>query len=130
VYLNQSAHAAFTSVVRSVDVKPTSLVFAGITRDRVSVAFGRLCRKLNIANFRFHDLRHTAASWMRMRGADIHTVAQLLGHKDLRMATRYQHLSPAFLAKAVESLDEVFGVPRYQSVTETGQLTEGVTVND
>jgi DNA invertase Pin-like site-specific DNA recombinase len=27
-------------------------------------------------------------------GADIHTVAQLLGHKDLRMAARYQHLSP------------------------------------
>jgi site-specific recombinase XerD len=27
--------------------------------------------------------------------ADIHTVAQLLGHKDLRMAARYQHLSPA-----------------------------------
>ena len=44
--------------------------------------------------FRFHDLRHTAASWLRMKGADIHTVAQLLGHKDLRMAARYQHLSP------------------------------------
>jgi hypothetical protein len=28
-----------------------------------------------------------------MKGADIHTVAQLLGHKDLRMAARYQHLS-------------------------------------
>ena len=26
-----------------------------------------------------------------MQGADIHTVAQLLGHKDLRMAARYQH---------------------------------------
>ncbi len=46
---------------------------------------------------RFHDLRHTAASWLRMSGADIHTVAQLLGHKDLRMASRYQHLSPFWL---------------------------------
>jgi hypothetical protein len=60
-------------------------------------------------NFRFHDLRHTAASWMRMADADIHTVAQLLGHKDLRMAARYQHLSPAFLAVAVNKLDGVFG---------------------
>jgi integrase len=46
---------------------------------------------------------------MRMSGADIHTVAQLLGHKDLRMAARYQHLSPAFLASAVSKLDAVFG---------------------
>ena len=44
-----------------------------------------------------------------MRGADIHTVGQLLGHKDLRMAARYQHLSPAFLAEAVGTLDKVFG---------------------
>ena len=44
-----------------------------------------------------------------MSGADIHTVAQLLGHKDLRMAARYQHLSPAFLAEAVGKLDGVFG---------------------
>ena len=59
--------------------------------EAVSVAFARACRKVGIADFRFHDLRHTAASWMRMKGADIHTVGQLLGHKDLRMAARYQH---------------------------------------
>jgi hypothetical protein len=65
---------------------------------------------LKIADFRFHDLRHTAASWLRMKGADIHTVAQLLGHKDLRMASRYQHLSPAFLSDAVNRLDTTFGI--------------------
>jgi site-specific recombinase XerD len=43
------------------------------------------------------------------RGADIHTVAQLLGYKDLRMAARYQHHSPAFLQEAVGKLDAVFG---------------------
>jgi len=70
----------------------------------VSVAFSRLCRKLEIENFHFHDLRHTAASWLRMKGADIHTVAQLLRHKDLRMAARYQHLSPTVLADARQQL--------------------------
>jgi hypothetical protein len=44
-----------------------------------------------------------------MQGADIHTVAQLLGHRDLRMATRYQHLSPEFLSTAVGRLDAIFG---------------------
>ena len=62
-----------------------------------------------IEDFTFHDLRHTFASWMRMQGADIHTVAQQLGHKDLRMAARYQHLSPEFLSQAVERLDSLFG---------------------
>jgi len=36
-------------------------------------------------------------------------VALLLGHKDLRMAARYQHLSPDFLADAAGKLDGVFG---------------------
>src|SRR5450631_4032293 len=73
-----------------------------------SVAFLRACRSVNVSDFRFHDLRHTAASWMRMKGADIHTVALILGHKDLRMAARYQHLSPAFLSDAVKLLDGAY----------------------
>lgn len=47
-----------------------------------------------------------------MSGADIHTVVLILGHKDIRMAARYQHLSPACLAEAVGKLDGVFGVIR------------------
>jgi integrase len=92
-------------------------VFGDLSPERVSVAFARLCRKLAISDFRFHDLRHTAASWLRMQGADIHTVAQLLGHKDLRMAARYQHLSPTFLADAVSRLDGVFGDSCYPGAT-------------
>ena len=59
-----------------------------------------------------------------MQGADIHTVAQLLGHKDLRMAARYQHLSPAFLADAVGRLDTVFGELRYQTLPLKGRLRQ------
>ncbi|MCW5969432.1 MAG: site-specific integrase [Blastocatellales bacterium] len=106
VYLNASAQ----NVVRSLPSGlPLSRVFGEITPGQVTAAFIRLCHDVEIVNFRFHDLRHTAASWMRMAGADIHTVAQILGHKDLRMAARYQHLSPAFLADAVGKLDGVFG---------------------
>jgi hypothetical protein len=56
-----------------------------------------------------------------MKGADIHPVAQLLGHKDLRMAARYQHLSAEFLGVAVGRLDSVFGEPK-QLPAETGGL--------
>jgi integrase len=106
------------------------------TPDQVSLAFGRVCRDLEIVDFSFHDMRHTAASWLRMSGADIHTVAQLLGHKDLRMAARYQHLSPAFLQEAVGKLDAVFGSlnaengrERFRDVTGNLALTDGTAVN-
>jgi integrase len=112
VYLNNLAQQALASLPRE-DTKPTDLVFTGesITPENVSLAFLRACRAVNISDFCFHDLRHTAASWMRMRGADIHTVALILGHKDLRMAARYQHLSPAFLSDAVMLLDGAFAEP-------------------
>jgi integrase len=83
-------------------------VFPGISRDQATVAFKRACRKTGIEDFRFHDLRHTNASWLRMSGADIHTVAALLGQKDIRMAMRYSHLSSNFLADASKRLDGVF----------------------
>ena len=67
---------------------------------------------------------------MRMSGADIHTVAQLLGHKDLRMAARYQHLSPAFLAEAVGRLDGIFANLCYQDVTGPKELTAGEEVSN
>jgi len=109
VYLNTLAQQAL-SVIPQGKSKPTDIVFNGesMTPENVSLAFLRACRSVNVSDFRFHDLRHTAASWMRMKGADIHTVALILGHKDLRMAARYQHLSPAFLSDAVKLLDTAF----------------------
>jgi integrase len=109
VYLNTLAKKALASL-STEDAKPADRIFATQFEapENVSVAFLRACRSVNISDFRFHDLRHTAASWMRMKGADIHTVALVLGHKDLRMAARYQHLSPAFLSDAVKLLDGAY----------------------
>jgi site-specific recombinase XerD len=93
-------------------VRPIIFNGSQMVPDYVTQVFARACRTCGIEDFRFHDLRHTAASWMRMHGADIHTVAQILGHKDLRMAARYQHLSPAFLSDAVNLLDRAFAGPQ------------------
>jgi integrase len=128
VYLNRLAIQAIESLPVSEKTKTTDLLFPGLQPEWVSVAFSRLCRGLKIADFHFHDLRHTAASWLRMKGADIHTVAQLLGHKDLRMAARYQHLSPAFLADAVGQLDTAFA-ECHRYVTGVKALTEPAEVS-
>ncbi|HEU0183790.1 MAG TPA: tyrosine-type recombinase/integrase [Blastocatellia bacterium] len=133
VYLNDNAKMVLESLPAG---NPADRVFAEWDGPRVADAFERARGKVKLVDFRFHDLRHTAASWMRMSGADIHTVAQLLGHKDLRMAARYQHLSPDFLAEAVGKLDAVFGSlkaenrgERYQDVTANLALTDGAATS-
>lgn len=47
-----------------------------------------------LTNFRFHDLRHTFASWARQSGADIADVKDALGHSDIAMTMRYAHIKP------------------------------------
>lgn len=47
-----------------------------------------------IADFHWHDLRHTCASYMAMSGVSQLEMAKLLGHKTLAMTMRYSHLSP------------------------------------
>ena len=126
VWLNALAAQVLDSVPRN-GARPIDRVFPPgehVSPENVSLAFLRACRKVGIADFRLHDLRHTAASWLRMQGADIHTVAQLLGHKDLRMAARYQHLSPTYLQAAVKGLDTAFG-PELAKLPDLEERKEG-----
>ena len=63
-----------------------------------------------IENFRFHDLRHTAASYLAMNGATTGEIAAVLGHKTLAMVKRYAHLSEQHVAGVVERMTgKVFG---------------------
>ena len=57
-------------------------------------SFTSACRKAGITDFRFHDLRHTYASHLAMRGMHIRALQELLGHKTLAMTQRYSHLAP------------------------------------
>lgn len=70
----------------------------------VRTAFENACRKADIQDFRFHDLRHTAASYMVMANVPLRTVAEILGHKTVSMSERYSHLTPEHKRKAVDLL--------------------------
>jgi integrase len=55
-----------------------------------------------IEDFRFHDLRHTAASYLVMNGASLYEAGQILGHKSTQTTQRYAHLSIEHKAKVAE----------------------------
>ena len=71
----------------------------------VKNAFRTALDAAGIKDFTWHDLRHTFASWLIMKGASLRSVAELLGHRGLRMVMRYAHLSPAYLSAEVGLLD-------------------------
>lgn len=108
VHLNEIGLLGLTMAEAQFGRSPVGQIFPEVTVDQVSMAFRRACAKAGIEDFHFHDLRHTNASWLRMSGADIHTVAIMLGHKDIRMTMRYSHLSSDFLASTGRQLDTVF----------------------
>jgi len=64
----------------------------------------------DIEDFRFHDLRHCAASYLAMNGATLAEIAEVLGHKTLQMVKRYAHMSEAHTAGVVARMNEsIFG---------------------
>lgn len=56
----------------------------------------------NIEDFRFHDLRHTAASYLAQNGATLLEIQQTLGHKTSIMTQRYAHLTESHVEKVVD----------------------------
>ena len=69
----------------------------------------RRIRKKARLTIRFHDIRHTYASYLASSGkVDIYTLKELLGHSTIEMTQRYAHLVNGALRRAVEVADEVF----------------------
>lgn len=106
--------------VRRLD---TDLVFPGRRRRSVPgeppkppapidlrAPFETALKQAGIKDFRWHDLRHSAASYLAMNGASLAEIAEVLGHKTLQMVRRYAHLSPAHTASVVERMNaRIFG---------------------
>ncbi|MDP3040195.1 MAG: tyrosine-type recombinase/integrase [Deltaproteobacteria bacterium] len=77
----------------------------------ITRSFKTALRKAGVKDFRLHDLRHTSASYLIMRGASLKSVQQQLGHTTLKMTERYAHLSDQFQRDEVNRLNGLFPFP-------------------
>jgi integrase len=94
--------------VRRID---TDLIFTNPTTGKANpFYFDKAWReardKARLKNFRFHDLRHSCASYLAMNGATTAEIAAVLGHRTLQMVKRYSHLSDEHVRGVVERMAE------------------------
>jgi integrase len=90
-----------------------SLVFASVEGKPIdpgvlSHAFSKICKKAGLENTRFHDLRHTFASLMLLRGAKPKVISEALGHSSVAFTMdTYSHIIEGMQSDAMALLDEV-----------------------
>ena len=105
-------NAVLTSTLKAVKMECTQgeAVFRtpqGKPYRNFRTAFERAVVQAGLEDFTFHDLRHTFASRLVMRGVDLPTVKELLGHKSIAMTLRYVHLLTDHKQRAVSVLERV-----------------------
>ena len=118
--LNETLWGLFSQLRTRQDVPWVFHDPAGHRWDDVRHGFDRACEAVGLTDFHFHDLRHTFASWLIMRGVPLATVSNLLGHSSPTMTLRYAHLSPKHLTSAVRVLDPHLDT---QAVNDLSNLT-------
>ena len=98
-------------------------------RQRADKSFHELLERAKIRDFRFHDLRHTFASWYMMSGGDLYELSKLLGHSNIKMTERYADLARAHIVKTSNVSREVWRklVPQSErrEIVEAGQKKIG-----
>src|SRR5947208_12024567 len=74
----------------------------------VRTGFLNSCKRAELTDLHFHDLRHTFASQFVMAGGDLYTLKEILGHKSITMTQRYAHLSPTYKIKAIDRMNTLW----------------------
>jgi integrase len=90
-------HAVVAEIRRFGKAAPEALLFGSTRRPGkamvVDNVFTDAVRAARIEDFRFHDLRHSCASYLAQNGATLLEIADVLGHRTLDMVRRYAHLT-------------------------------------
>lgn len=106
------------SFFRGLPKAPVSELIFKSTRDEqitsttASEAFAVVIKNLGINDgvtdrrqkIVFHSLRHTFGSWLAIAGVPLYTIAELMGHSDIKMTERYAHLCPNTMRSAIKAI--------------------------
>jgi integrase len=103
VPLNEAADAV---LARRSSSKAEGRVFGG-RWERYQTAWESARERAKLADVRYHDLRHTFASWAVQHRVSLLELRDLLGHNSLQMVQRYSHLAPEHLRAAAAALDGI-----------------------
>lgn len=90
--------------VRRID---TELVFArkdGLAPMELKKHWEGAVKASKLQDFRFHDLRHTAATYLLESGATLPELSSILGHRTIQMVKRYAHLADNHAVEVVERM--------------------------
>ena len=79
--------------------------YRGKRMEAIGSAWKRSLKRAGIEKFRFHDLRHTWASWHVMSGTNLQELMELGGWKSYEMVLRYAHLAPEHLSDAAARIE-------------------------
>ena len=105
-------------------LKPDDLIFASVEGKPIdpyvlSHAFNKLAKRAGLKDVRFHDLRHTFASLMLLRGAKPKVISEALGHASVAFTMdTYSHIIEGMQSEAMALLDDVLPVGK-NSVEKT-----------
>lgn len=120
-------------VVDTLKQRPRSgpFVFGGEQpHRRISTAWRGACRRADLGRVRFHDLRHTWASWLVEEGVDLRTVQELGGWSSLKLLERYAHPTTAAKVRAAARVGARLAArPPYNSRTVAAAPAPAVAVS-
>lgn len=107
--LNETAYEVLSKRFRAKTKNPEWVfAYGGRPVQRSNTrAFRNALRRAGIENFRWHDLRHTWASWHIQKGTHTAAVREMGGWSDDRMVQRYAHLSTKHLRKVADNIGSI-----------------------
>ncbi|HGJ5881892.1 integrase [Arsenophonus sp.] len=72
-----------------------------------NTAWKMALKRAGVENFRFHDLRHTWASWLVQSGVSLSVLQEMGGWESIEMVRRYAHLAPCHLTEHAKHIDAI-----------------------